>query len=104
MTHEEIKQSIATIKSEVKDAPEILFPVINFETLIDNTNTILNKAVEEGVKISRLENNPDKREFAKTGLRIHKKGDVCSFCESKIDDSVFEELEHYFSADEVKAF
>lgn len=38
------------------------------------------------------------------GRRIHKRGEVCAFCGAPISDTVFEELEKYFSADEVKEF
>lgn len=104
LSDEEVKQYIATINSEIKDAPEIFFPQIDFEKLEKEINVILDKTVVERVKISRIDNNPDKREFAKQGLKIHKKGEVCSFCGSKIVDTVFDELVSYFSADEVKSF
>lgn len=104
LSEEELKQYVDTIKSEVKNAPEIIFPDIDFQTLENDTNAIIKKSVIERVKISRLENNPDKREFAKTGLRMHKKGDICAFCGSKIEDTTFDELVSYFSADEVKTF
>lgn len=100
----ELKQYIETIKSEEKDAPDIIFPKINFMELENATNVILSKSVVERIKINRLESSPEKREFAKQGLKIHKIGDVCSFCGSKIVGSVFDELESYFSADEVKTF
>ena len=100
----EIKQLTATILSEAKVAPEIVFPKIDFQTLVVGVQSILKKTVIERVKISRLENNTEKREFAKTGLQIHKKGDVCAFCGSPIPDATWDELVGYFSADEVKNF
>lgn len=100
----EIKQLTATILSELKEAPEIVFPKIDFQTLTEGVQSILKKTVVERVKISRLENNTEKREFAKTGLQVHKKGDICAFCGSLIEDATWNELVGYFSADEVKSF
>lgn len=54
----------------MKTAPEIDFPYLK------SGNNILKKSIIERVKISRLENNFEKREFAKTGLKLHKKEDV----------------------------
>lgn len=100
----EVKQCIAIINSELKDAPEIIFPQINFEILQKEVNEVLNKSVIERVKISRLDKNSDKRAFAEMGLKIHRKGEVCSFCGNKITDTAYDELVSYFSADEVKSF
>lgn len=33
---------------------------------------------------------------------IHKKGDVCAFCNNRISDNIFDELETYFSASKIK--
>lgn len=101
---EEVQELLATIKSEVKIAADIVFPHINMENLLDDVNDILQKVVTERVKVQRLDDNSDKREFAKRGLELHKKGEICAFCGGKIRDEIFDELESYFSADEVKAF
>lgn len=104
LSKEELEQNIATIKSEVKKAPDIKFPKVDFVALKDEANRILKKSVIERVKLCRLENNAEKREFAQRGLNIHKKGDICAFCGNKIEDTTWDELESYFSTDEVKAF
>lgn len=101
---DEKKELIETIKSEVKTAPNILFPCEDMTQLLNEINSILQKTVTERVKVKRIDNNPEKREFAKRGLKLHKKGEVCAFCENEIKDDVFDELESYFSADEVKEF
>lgn len=101
---EELNRYNATIKSEIKHAPEIVFPKIDFQSLKKQTNNILKKSVIEKVKINRLENNVEKRAFAEKGFNIHKKGDVCAFCGSEIKDETWDELASYFSADEVKGF
>ena len=101
---EEKKELIQIIKSEIKMAPDIVFPHEDMTQILDEINSILQKTVSERVKVKRIDNNPEKREFAKKGLLLHRKGEVCAFCGNKITDYVFEELESYFSADEVKEF
>ncbi len=101
---EEKKELIQIIKSEIKMAPDIVFPQEDMTQILDEINSILQKTVSERVKVKRIDNNPEKREFAKKGLLLHRKGEVCAFCGNKITDYVFEELESYFSADEVKEF
>lgn len=104
LSENEKEELIGTVKSEVKTAPNIVFPCEDMNKLLDEVNSILQKAVTERVKIKRIGNNPAKREFAKIGLKSHKKGEVCAFCGNAIENSVFDELERYFSADEVQAF
>jgi hypothetical protein len=104
LQEDEKKELLATIRSEAKKAPEIIFPEEDMEKLLDDINNVLRKTVTERVKVQRIENNPEKREFAKQGINLHKKGEICAFCGSKIKDGVFDELESYFSADEVKKF
>ena len=104
LSQEELEQNIATIKSEVKNVPAINFPTIDFQKLKAETNTLVKKTVIERVKLCRLDNNTEKREFAKKGLDIHKKGEVCAFCGNKIEDNTWDELVNYFSVDEVKKF
>lgn len=104
LTEDEKKQCIEILKSDPKIANNISFPVMDLETLFDEVNAILCHSVTERVKISRLEGDNDKRDFAYKGYKIHAKGDVCAFCGSSINESVFNELESYFSADEVKEF
>lgn len=102
LQEDEKKELLATIKSEVKNAPEIIFPNEDMGKLLDDINNILQKAVTEKVKVRRIENNPEKREFAKQGINLHKRGEICAFCGNEIKDSIFDELESYFAADEVK--
>lgn len=56
------------------------------------------------VRIKRLENNEEKRDFAKKGLHLHKIGEICSFCGNIIKKEEYEKLEKYFLADDVKEF
>lgn len=102
LSKEDLEQNKAIIKSETKYAHDIAFPIIDFQKLENETNSILKKKVIEKVKLSRLENNPQKREFAQLGLKIHKMGEICAFCGNKIQDESWNELVSYFSADDVK--
>ena len=92
------------IKTEVKVAQEIEFPSINLQNELEKINSILEKKVEEKVRINRLEDNQEKRDFAKKGLHLHKVGEICSFCGNIIKQEEYEELEKYFLADDVKEF
>ena len=100
----DIKYFKNTIKTEVKTAQEIEFPSINLQNELEKINSILGKKVEEKVRIKRLENNEEKRDFAKKGLHLHKIGEICSFCGNIIKKEEYEKLEKYFLADDVKEF
>ncbi|WP_348774518.1 AAA family ATPase, partial [Fusobacterium necrophorum] len=99
-----IKELKEIIKQEIKNPVNICFPALNLENYLKKTNEILATRVEEKTRISRLEGNREKREFAEQGYHIHKKGDICAFCGNEIQDEIFVELEKYFSSDEVKEF
>lgn len=90
--------------SEEKIAPTINFPEINPLEILSEVNDLLSKTVEESVKISRLDNDVEKMAFAKKGLQIHKRGDKCSFCGNDISDECFEQLNKYFSGEDINKF
>ena len=100
----DIKSLKKLIKTEVKTAQEIEFPSINLQNELEKINSILGKKVEEKVKIKRLENNEEKRNFAKKGLHLHEVGEICSFCGNIIKQEEYEELEKYFLADDIEEF
>lgn len=104
LSDEEMERLKKLLISEEKVAPVINFPEINSLEILSEVNEILSKTVEESVKIFRLDNDVEKREFAKKGLQIHKKGDKCSFCGNVISDECFEQLDKYFSGDDIKNF
>ncbi len=104
LSDSELAQFDKTIKSEVKNAPIITFPSYDLAVLQEEINLILERKVIKKVRLDRIGDNQEKFEFAKKGFQLHKKGDVCTFCGSIINDNVFEELESYFSANEVEGF
>lgn len=101
LSTEEISICEQVLKSEVKVVKFNEIALVDLEKYLISTNSVLATKVNEVLVIERLENN-DKRNFAKDGLEIHKKGDTCAFCGNDIDDSVFDELTTYFSASEVE--
>ena len=104
LSDEEIERLNKLLISEEKIAPAINFPEMNSHEILSQVNDLLFKTVEESVKIFRLDNDVEKREFAKKGLQIHKKGDKCSFCGNNISDECFEQLDKYFSGEDIKNF
>lgn len=104
LSDEEIERLNKLLISEEKIAPTINFPEMNSDEILSEVNDLLFKTVEESVKIFRLDNDVEKREFAKKGLQIHKKGDKCSFCGNNISDECFEQLDKYFSGEDIKNF
>ncbi|MDU2235044.1 MAG: AAA family ATPase [Fusobacterium periodonticum] len=100
----DIKSLKKLIKTEVKMAQEIEFPSINLQNELEKINSILGKKVEEKVKIKRLENNEEKRNFAKKGFHLHEAGEICSFCGNIIKQEEYEELKRYFLADDIEKF
>lgn len=91
------------LKIESKKAKTIIFPTIDLKYILESTNKILEKRVEEEKKILRFTDDK-KVEFAKLGMNIHKKGDICAFCGNHISDNAFDELQTYFSASKIKEF
>ncbi|MDU8923356.1 AAA family ATPase [Pasteurellaceae bacterium LIM206] len=93
---------LSILKSEIKRATSLSNINIDFSKLLEEVNTLLKSKVEERTHLVRLDGNQDKINFAEKGLRIHKIGDHCAFCNSTISQETILELEKYFSADEVK--
>lgn len=89
-----------TLKSEVKNAALISFPEFDKDEKLAEVNAILAKKVEPKKIVVRLDKDAEKQQFAKMGMHIHQKGDICAFCGNPISDEVFEELGSFFSADE----
>ncbi|HHF7037400.1 TPA: AAA family ATPase [Streptococcus mutans] len=97
----EIDQLREILNSEPKKILEVNFKNIDFAKYLTSVNEIISSKVEERVKIKRLDSQ-EKINFADKGRHVHKKGDICAFCGNTISSEVFDELESYFSADEVK--
>ena len=103
LSEDEKQKCKENIKIDKKIAKDIPIVNIDFKSLLDETNKLLNSAIEEEKDIIRLSSNP-KINFAKTGFELHEKGDICSFCGNNIADETFDELEKFFSASKIKDF
>lgn len=103
LTEDKVNSYIKTLKTDVKIAPDIDFPLCNMQEHLEKVNLLLSTTISKQITIPRLDNN-GKVEFAKVGLHLHKKGDVCAFCGNVISDDAFEELNSYFSEDAYNSF
>lgn len=92
------------LRCDIKNAKKIDFENVSFTNELNKVNELLTTSVQEATKIDRLDCNEEKREFAKEGLKIHSKGEVCSFCGNLISDKCFDELKKYFSGEDIKKF
>jgi wobble nucleotide-excising tRNase len=102
LTDEETKKHKETIKAEKKKAiGNLIFPNTDLSELLKSTNTILQSNVSQKKIIDELKDNPEKQNFAKEGMGIHKHGEKCAFCGNKISEERWQLLGNYFN-DEVK--
>ncbi|MDR1285537.1 MAG: AAA family ATPase [Campylobacteraceae bacterium] len=104
LSDNEIKKYKTTIKSEKKDdVIKISFPEIVLSKYLKSTNEVLLSHVSQRQIIAELDDNIDKQNFAKEGMRIHKheNGERCIFCGNEISEKRWQLLGSYFN-DEVK--
>lgn len=99
------EQARDTAKTNKKVAKQITWNKVNLSGYLNSTNSILDDKVEEKVRIQRFNDNQDRINFASKGLEIHEhnEGEICAFCGNPISKDTFDELERYFSADEVES-
>lgn len=100
VSESEYKDNLAIFNASKKAIRTIYeLPDIDLESILKATNNVLQSKVEVQKTIKELENNPNKQNFAREGLKIHnhKKGEVCAFCGNEITDERWTLLESYFS-------
>lgn len=68
---------------------------------MSDVNSILSSKIEEAKIIHRLDTD-SKKFFAEQGLKIHKAGDHCAFCNGIVKEDVLQELDIYFSVNKFK--
>jgi len=105
LNSQEIKAHKDTIKADKKpDTSRVILPVINLGLYLKSTNEILEESVKQPASIPELHDNPQKQQFAKTGLDVHdrKNGEICAFCGNGITEDRWITLGNYFN-NEVKA-
>lgn len=99
----DVTQLKKTLETEELFVNTVEWKHVNYSAYLKSTNEILKSKVEEKNRIKRLQNNQQRINFAEEGMRIHKhqSGEICAFCGNAISEETFQELESYFSADEV---
>ncbi|HEA3279466.1 TPA: AAA family ATPase [Pasteurella multocida] len=104
LSEDRVSELRKLLTSEVKTANKLEILNFSLSDELNDVNVLLGLKVEEKTRLVRLEGDPTKKVFARQGLHIHKAGDVCAFCNNPVSEDVIEELQKYFSADEVKEF
>ncbi|WP_202577482.1 AAA family ATPase [Enterococcus faecalis] len=99
---EELEKNRKILKSDKKFANAVIFPAIDFSKYLESVNEVLLAKVESKIILSELNNNPQKTNFAQSGMHIHKSGEKCSFCGNLVTAERMDLLKKYFSADEVE--
>lgn len=105
LSDDKINEHKETIKAVKKTANPVVLPSIDLASFLQTVNEILQASVTQQQVITELQNNLDKQNFAKEGLRIHehKQGEKCAFCGNQISEERWQQLGNYFN-DEVKKF
>lgn len=104
LTDKEISACKDTIKADKKpDIASVTLPVIDLDARLKSTNDILGESVKQATVIPELDGSPQKQQFAKVGMDIHKHqtGEICAFCGSEMTEERWVKLGNYFN-DEVK--
>lgn len=104
LTKDEIEECRKNLKTDEKKANEICFKKVDFDKLLQDTNVLLLKKVQEKEIIPEIHRSIEKTSFAEKGLSLHNPNEKCSFCGATISNDRYEKLKKYFSADEVQNF
>lgn len=104
LTKDEIEEYRKNLKTDVKKANVINLKKVDFEKLLQDTNTLLLKKVQEKEIIPEIHGSIEKTSFAEKGFSLHSPNEKCSFCGAIISNDRYEKLKKYFSADEVQNF
>lgn len=89
-------QNVVKIESPKVELDEIIFQNTLEETYEVSKNILL-KEPSKAELLETLEKNYTHYSWAKQGLGMHKKGDECKFCGSKIANQRIDELTSYFN-------
>lgn len=102
LSEEEIQKYKTVIKEDKKDdVIKINFPQLKGNEVLSQVNSILWKAISIKTKISELDENREKQNFAKEWLKIHehKNWEKCAFCGNVISEERWELLGKYFDTE-----
>ena len=105
LSDSDIETLKSTIQSNQKlNIEKISLNEIDFGKLDNEIRELLKKTVQPTVKISELDGDSNKQQFAKFGKDCHKAGDVCAFCGETVTSERLQKLERYFSGSEIESF
>lgn len=101
----EIEKLSYSVKPQEKNQLETIdLKAINqFENANESIKQILNSTVTS-IVLEDLKDSPQKSEWAKNGLDLHKENDSCSFCGNNVTKNRIEELNNHFSDSFKKLF
>ena len=97
---DDIKKYIKIISEEKKDDIKFQdFPTLNPDKTLKRVNNILWKSISLKIKIPELEQDENKRNFAREWIKIHKHipWEKCAFCWNIINEDRWILLEKYFN-------
>lgn len=102
-------EEIATLKETIastqkQEVEEISLDEIDFAVLQEDVENLLLKTVQPSIKITELDNDNKKRQFAEIGKDCHSAGDTCAFCGNIVTNERLQKLEKYFSSSEIDKF
>ena len=105
LSNEEIVTLKETITSTQKpEVEKIYLNEIDFAVLQEDVENLLLKTVQPSIKITELDNDNNKRQFAEIGKDCHSAGDTCAFCGNIVTNERLQKLEKYFSSSEIDKF
>lgn len=100
LTDEEVKANKNTVSADKKaDVLGATLPVVDLASYLTSTNEVLESSVKQPGSIPELKGNPEKQQFARSGMDVHKhkQGEVCAFCGNEIDEDRWKVLAEYFN-------
>ena len=103
LKEDELKNNNSIIKEDKKEIVN-LSPIEDYELkkILTSANEIIRTETPQPTNLPELTDNPDKQNFARQGMRLHKPGDKCSFCGSIFEDNRWNELSRFFNEELAK--
>ncbi len=96
-TEEKIEQYGELIKEEeIPSIPAFQPPPLTFQYLVSETENLVTEEIIASDKIEKLVKEADLNRWVQDGLKHHKKGDKCGFCDNPISEGRWEKLKKHF--------
>lgn len=103
LKEDELKNNNSITKEDKKEIVN-LPPIEDYELkkILTSANEIIRTETPQPTNLPELSDNPDKQNFARQGMRLHRPGDKCSFCGSIFEDNRWNELSRFFNEELAK--